>query len=131
MRKKLGIISIKKGDESKTLNIWGSCWKNEDRDKEFWGGISVNIDIEDINDFFPMVTGIMRKCPAFKLDYKEGNYGDKYRLSVYSKLSGKTLEWAVSRLKNINGKSKSGLEWEIKVDYNFKYVIDSNILKNI
>ena len=133
MRKKLGEIFIKKkGKDYKSIKIWGSCWKSDMDDGDFMGGVAINIGLDDIHDLTEMVLDVMNKCPAYRLQYKESEYGDKYSLNIYSKLSGRTLEWAVNRLKNIKGKdTDKDIEWEFKVDKNFKYVVDSNILKNI
>jgi len=140
MRKRLGNLIIKEeGKDDIKINVWGNCWKN--KDNKFWGGITINIPVSDIDRYFSIMKLVMRRCPTFKMVYKRAsNYyaTDSYTLNTYALLDTNTLEYAVNMLKNIRGKFKYNTDgniftadFEFDIEHDFKYVVDSTILANL
>jgi len=133
MKKKLGEISIidhNTGDILDTLTVWGTLFKGENS-KYVTGGIYVSFKPENIDTEFPLIKKLMDKHNGLRLKFNSEFWGEYYNLGTYGNPKYTDFEQIIRAIKQVNCYSFDKYDVQVKIQHNFQYVVDANIVEKI
>jgi hypothetical protein len=132
MKKRLGVIEIinNSTSEKRIINIWGTLFKGDNG--KLISGIYFSLTPDDIPEYWYYIHKVIKYNQNFKIGYHKEFYGEFYNIGTYG-LSDTTNMGSV--INSLNQYVKyihdSKYSYFTKIDKDFQYVIDANIVEKI
>ena len=133
MKKKLGEIKIidhNTKEELDVLTVWGTLFKGE-HSKYVTGGVYVSFKPDNINEEFPLIKTMMKRCKGLKLKYNDEFWGEYYNLGIYGNPKYINFDDIITGIKRVNNHFYNNYDVEVRINHNFQYVVDANIVEKI
>lgn len=132
MKKKLGIIEVRDLESKnliKEINIWGTLFKGDSG--KLIGGIYFTLKPEEMSIYWPLIHRVMQKTSISKISYHEEFYGSYYNIGMYG-TENTNFDGYLKILKMyINVVMTAKYSFKVKIDKDFQYVVDANIVEKI
>ena len=130
MKKKVGeiIFTIQSSGDKRVIPIWGTMFKGDRGD--FIGGIYYSVKPEEYDGLKPFIDETL-KIYRFEERLIRKFWGDYISIRRYGLLKNVNFDKILDEIKGISLTSFDGIDVEIKINKEFQYVIDANIVENI
>ena len=131
MKKKVGVVEVihKKTNEKKEIPIWGILF--EGNNNKMVGGVYYNIKPDLLDEFFPFVSESLQRVMDFSMDYHKEFWGEYWRIGKYGNPKYINFDGIIRNFKLLPILETCDYAFRVKIDKDFQYVVDANVLEKI